>query len=84
MKAAIVFAVGALSVPWCGADASAQEGLATSTTIQGHNTIQQAPSGGRAPRGGAAAGTNNQGFSDAQERRFEDHNNAVSQICKGC
>lgn len=84
MRAAIVFVAGTLSVLGYGADAWAQEGLATSTTIHGHNTIQQAPSAGRAARSGAAAGTNNQGFTDARERQFERHNNAVSQICKGC
>lgn len=84
MKTAIVIVAGALGVMSFGAGASAQEGLATSTTIQGHNTIQQAPSGGRVNRNGAPAATDNQGFSNEQERRFEEHNNAVSQICKGC
>lgn len=64
----------------------AQEGLATSSSVQGHNTIQQAPSGGRV--GGAVAGTaaNSapQGTSNAEERDIERRNNAATQICKGC
>ena len=65
--------------------ARAQEGLATSGGVQGHNTIQQAPSGGRVA-GGASnlGGTVGRGEPTAQERQTEKHNNDVTQICKGC
>ena len=85
MKRAISTFACLLGAIFLTESAGAQEGLATSSGIQGHNTIQQAPSGGRVA-GGASnlGGTAGRGEPTAQERQIEKHNNDVTQICKGC
>ena len=76
---------GALLMLPLATGASAQRGLATSGTLGGQNTIQQAPSGGRVNGGIAASGgTAAQGQPTAEERETEQRNNAATQICKGC
>ena len=76
---------GALFMVPLATGASAQRGLATSGTLGGQNTIQQAPSGGRVNGGTAASGgTAAQGQPTAEERETEKRNNAATQICKGC
>ena len=65
--------------------ASAQ-GLATSSTVGGHNTVQQAPSGGTtsgAP-GAGSPDSSTQGQPTVEERKLEQHDKAASEICKGC
>ena len=68
------------------AEAHAQEGLATSSTISGHNTIQQAPSGGRVQRApvGDPEDHTTQGRPTSQEWKTEQWNDALTSICKGC
>lgn len=77
---------GALCVVFLVSGACAQEGLATGGGVSGHNTIQQAPSGGRVGGGAAApgGGGDGRGAPTPEERRTEKHNNDVTQICKGC
>lgn len=74
-----------LALSFTAPSAWAQSGQATSSTVQGHNTVQQAPSGGRV---GGAAGGGQSGQSTPeqtnQDRAVERQNDAATQICKGC
>jgi hypothetical protein len=74
-----------LAVSSTAPSAWAQSGQATSSTVQGHNTVQQAPSGGRT--GGATdGGQSGQSTPEQtnQDRAVERQNDAATQICKGC
>lgn len=91
MRLVVLILGGALFMVPLATGASAQRGLATSGTLGGQNTIQQAPSGGRVNGGSAASGgsavsggTAAQGQPTAEERETEKRNNAATQICKGC
>lgn len=66
--------------------AGAQEGLATSSTLRGRDTIQLAPSGGRTvgTPGNALPDRATQGVPDAGERAVERRNDAAMRICRTC
>ena len=66
--------------------AQAQEGLATTSTVHGRNTVEAPPSGRRAVSvpGNDLPDRVTQGRPTPEERNVERRNDSVTNICKGC